>query len=193
MSLQKIKELNASQNQDFFEKIDGFATILLEWNKVHNLSGSFTKESVFAQVYDSLFPMSFFDGFKGGILDIGSGAGFPAIPLAIAMPSVNFTLVEPSKKRVSFLNYLKIKLKLNNVTIIDKRIEECEKKIYNTITSKAVMDADKLLALVGDMMDENSVMLLYKGRDTEDETQNIKNIKVIDAPHSRYLLIKKGS
>ncbi|MDQ1339231.1 MAG: hypothetical protein QG567_382, partial [Campylobacterota bacterium] len=60
-------------------------------------------------------------------------------------------------------------------------------------TSKAVMDADRLLALVGDMMDENSVMLLYKGRDTEDETQNIKNIKVIDAPHSRYLLIKKGS
>lgn len=193
MSLQKIKELNISQSQDFFEKIDGFATILLEWNKVHNLSGSFTKESVFAQVYDSLFPMSFYEGFEGSVLDIGSGAGFPAIALAIAMPSVSFTLVEPSKKRVSFLNYLKIKLKLNNVTIIDKRIEECEKKIYNTITSKAVMDADRLLALVGDMMDENSVMLLYKGRDTEDETQNIKNIKVIDAPHSRYLLIKKGS
>ncbi|MDQ1338286.1 MAG: rRNA (guanine527-N7)-methyltransferase, partial [Campylobacterota bacterium] len=150
MSLQKIKELNISQSQDFFEKIDGFATILLEWNKVHNLSGSFTKESVFAQVYDSLFPMSFYEGFEGNALDIGSGAGFPAIPLAIAMPSVSFTLVEPSKKRVSFLNYLKIKLKLNNVTIVDKRIEECEKKISHTITTKAVMDADRILALVGD-------------------------------------------
>ena len=76
---------------------------------------------------------------------------------------------------------------------MDKRIEQCEKNIYNTITSKAVMDADKLLSLVQDMMNENTTMLLYKGRDTIDETQTIKNIKVIDAEHSRYLLIKKDS
>jgi len=193
----KIEELRIEKSEDFYEKIDFFAELLLEWNRVHNLTGSITKESVFAQVYDSVFPMTFMQRLTArswgkNVLDIGSGAGFPAIPLAIAMPDVKFTLVEPSKKRVSFLNYLKIKLKLTNIDILDKRIEECDKKIYNTITSKAVMSADRLLSLVKEMMDEESVMLLYKGRDTDSETENIKNIKVIDAPHSRYLLIKKG-
>lgn len=192
MTDKKIEELSIEKSEEFYEKIDLFALLLLEWNKVHNLTGSITKDGVMAQVYDSVYPMSFINSWGERVLDIGSGAGFPAIPLAIAMPGVKFTLVEPSKKRVSFLNYLKIKLRLSNVEIIDKRIEECDKMIYNTITSKAVMGADMLLSLAGGMMDKESVMLLYKGRDTDSETEGIKNVKTVDAPHSRYLLIKKG-
>lgn len=185
-----IRKLAIDLPEDYFEKIEQFSAILLEWNKVHNLSGSTTHDAVMAQVYDSIFPLTFLEPFESA-LDIGSGAGFPAIPLAIARPDSRFTLVEPTKKRVAFLNWVAIKLGLKNVTLIDKRVEAIDATIYPLITSKAVMSADRLYGLVASMMDQNSTLLLYKGRDTEDETQTITNLKIVDAEHSRYLVIKK--
>lgn len=175
---------------DFTERVTAFSSILLEWNKIHNLSGATTENEVADQVFDSIYPLTFLEEFSD-VLDIGSGAGFPAIPLACARPDIPMTLVEPTKKRVAFLNYVVIKLGLKNVTIHDKRIEEMEPHTYSLITSKAVMSADKLFALTKEMMDEHSVMLLYKGRNTEDETTTIPKLNIVDAEHSRYLVIQK--
>lgn len=86
---------------DFVQKASQFSAILLEWNTIHNLSGATTEKEVEAQVYDSVYPLSFLEPFSD-VLDIGSGAGFPAIPLACARPDSAFTLVEPTKKTGRF-------------------------------------------------------------------------------------------
>jgi 16S rRNA (guanine527-N7)-methyltransferase len=177
---------------DFAAKMTTFCDLLLEWNTIHNLSGATTEKEVEALIYDSVYPLRFLGSF-GEVLDIGSGAGFPAIPLACARPECAFTLVEPTKKRVAFLNYVAIKLRLKNVTIHDKRIEAMPPHTYSLITSKAVMSADRLFALTKGMMDENSRMLLYKGRKTEEETTTIPNLQIVDADHSRYLLIQTSA
>ncbi len=190
MRPERFADLGLDLPETFFERVTAFGKILLEWNAIHNLSGATTENEVAAQVYDSIYPLTFLDTF-GDVLDIGSGAGFPAIPLACACPDHAFTLVEPTKKRVAFLNYVAIKLGLKNITIHDKRIEEMDAHTYSLITSKAVMSADRLFALTKGMMDDTSVMLLYKGRNTEDETATIPNLKIVDAEHSRYLVIKK--
>lgn len=190
MKTDAVRRLAIDLPEEFFGKIEQFASILLEWNRVHNLSGATSVEAVMEQVYDSLYPLSFLEPFDS-VLDVGSGAGFPAIPLAAARPQSAFTLVEPTKKRVAFLNWVKIKLGLKNVTIIDKRIEELDPAVYSLITSKAVMSADRLFTLVSPMMDASSTLLLYKGRRTEEETRTITNMQIVDAEHSRYLLVKK--
>jgi 16S rRNA (guanine527-N7)-methyltransferase len=94
------------------EKIDKFTELLFFWNKIHNLTGSKTKDKIKKQVSDSIYPMEYIENIKDikNILDIGSGAGFPAIPLAIMMPNSNFILTEPLNKKVSFLNMVKIEL-----------------------------------------------------------------------------------
>lgn len=190
MKAEQFADLGLDLSAEFYERVTKFSDILLEWNRVHNLSGATTENEVTAQVYDSIYPLTFLKEFSDA-LDIGSGAGFPAIPLACARPDTPFTLVEPTKKRVAFLNYVVIKLGLKNVTIHDKRIEEMDAHTYALITSKAVMSADRLFALTKEMMDGQSVMLLYKGRNTEDETTTIPNLKIVDAEHSRYLVIQK--
>ena len=166
-----------------------FSDLLLEWNLTHNLSGATTEKEVMAQVFDSVYPLSFLDCFES-VMDIGSGAGFPAIPLAAARPNTHFTLVEPTKKRIAFLNFVAIKLKLKNITLEDKRIEQMAPRHYDLITSKAVMSASRLYELSRGMMDESSVMVLYKGRNTDDETAGIPSVETVDAAHSRYLLIR---
>lgn len=190
MTAERFADPRLDLPADFTQKVSQFSDILLEWNTIHNLSGATTDKEVEAQVYDSVYPLSFLESFSD-VLDIGSGAGFPAIPLACARPGSAFTLVEPTKKRVAFLNYVVIKLGLKNVTIHDKRIEEMPEHIYSLITSKAVMSADRLFSLTKEMMDDNSRMLLYKGRNTEEETTTLPHLQIIDAEHSRYLLINK--
>jgi len=175
--------------EDFGAKMKIFSDLLLEWNRTHNLSGATTENEVMAQVFDSVYPLDFLACFES-VLDIGSGAGFPAIPLAAARPHAHFVLVEPTKKRIAFLNFVAIKLGLKNITLEDKRIEQMPSRHYDLITSKAVMSASRLYTLSQSMMADETVMVLYKGRNTDDETAGIPSVETIDAEHSRYLLIR---
>ena len=173
---------------ELLESLDSYANILLEWNRVHNLTGAKNKDEVFDKIYDSIYPMKFVGEFKT-LLDIGSGAGFPGMVLSIVNQNKTITLLEPLKKRVAFLNYIKVKLKLNNLVILNKRVEEVKDKRFDIITSKAVMSANKLYNLSKDLMNKDSIMILYKGRNTNEELQGIDKYKIIDTPHSRYIKI----
>ena len=88
-----------------------FINELLKWNKVHKLTNYKTKEDIKKQIKDSLYPLNEIKNSKTAI-DIGTGAGFPGLILAMAMPETKWYLVEPLKKRYSFLNYIKTLLNL---------------------------------------------------------------------------------
>ena len=117
---QKLLEAKLILPESFFEKLEVFTDTFLAWNRVHNLSGATTVEEVEYHVYDSLYPLTFLEEFENA-LDIGTGAGFPGLVLAMARGHTPFTLVEPLQKRAGFLNFVKATVKLGNVTVENRR------------------------------------------------------------------------
>ena len=169
------------------EKFEIFTNELLKWNKTHKLT-NYNKEEIFEQIEDSLYPLEYIKNAKSAI-DVGTGAGFPGLILAMAMPETKWYLVEPLKKRYSFLNYIKIMLNLQNVEIIPKRIEQSGLEKVDLITSRAVMKTKDFLNLTKPYIDENGIILLYKGSNVLDELEGIK-ATILNKNNRNYLIIK---
>jgi 16S rRNA (guanine527-N7)-methyltransferase len=164
-----------------------FANELLKWNKTHKLT-NYNKDEIFTQIEDSLYPIDYIKNAKTAI-DVGTGAGFPGLILAIALPQTKWYLVEPLKKRYSFLNYMKMILNLENVEIIPQRIEKSNLEKVDLITSRAVMKTKDFLNLVKPYIKNNGTILLYKGSNVLDELKDIK-AKIINNKNRNYVIIK---
>ncbi|WP_120955795.1 16S rRNA (guanine(527)-N(7))-methyltransferase RsmG [Helicobacter mehlei] len=145
-------------------KLDLFAHLLLEWGGVHNLSGAKSHQDIKNNIQDSLQVLDFIQPFRS-CLDIGSGAGFPAIPLSLACPHARFILLEPNAKKVAFLHHLKGALGLDNLEIKRVRIEALSPKteLVDLITSRALMQAKDLIALSVPFLRNQGHFLFYKG------------------------------
>jgi 16S rRNA (guanine527-N7)-methyltransferase len=168
-------------------KYEIFANELLKWNKTHKLT-NYNKDEIFTQIEDSLYPLDFIKEAKTAI-DVGTGAGFPGLILAIALPDTKWYLVEPLKKRYSFLNYIKMLLNLENIKIIPKRIEKSNLEKADLITSRAVMKTKDFLNLVKPFIKNNGTILLYKGSNVLEELNGI-NAKIINNKNRNYVFIK---
>lgn len=150
------------------EKIDLYISLLLKWNRVHKLTNYTDEKAIKDNILDSVYPVKYLNKNIKTVLDIGSGAGFPAIFLALAMPEVSFTLLEPLGKKFSFLNIVKLNLKLDNLRVLKSRVEELESEHFDLITSRAVTDTKSLIKLSKNLIDENTSLLLYKGENESD-------------------------
>jgi 16S rRNA (guanine527-N7)-methyltransferase len=124
--------------------------------------------------------------------DIGTGAGYPGLILAMALRDVKSYLIEPRIKRVSFLNFVKASLKLDNLTILCNRVEEVKDLQVDLITSRAVTNTSLLLDITKNIKKDNSSYLFYKGSMLEDEIEiaKINNYKVVNRKDRNYLYIK---
>lgn len=110
--------------------------------------------------------------FGISLLDIGTGAGFPGLVLATALPELSVTLVEPRQKRVSFLRHIIRILALKNVQIIDQRIEAgqtWERPEYSFITSRAVAARDVFLPMITGIATANTVVIMMSAGDEKSE------------------------
>lgn len=183
-----LLDLEASLPQDFFYNIQKYKEHLFAWNRVHNLTGAKDEKTMDEFIYDSIYPITFLPKVKN-LLDIGTGAGFPGLILAMGLPQTEVTLVEPLAKRASFLQFIKADLDLKNVKVVQKRVEEMPHEVFELITSRAVTDTDMLLNLSKNFRDENSKLLFYKGERVYDEAPNDLKYKIIKTQNRHYLLI----
>ncbi len=168
---------------------DKYIDLLLKYNKTHKLTGSKTKDEVMFHIEDSLFPFKGFEKVKK-VLDIGTGAGFPGMILAIKYPEVEFFLVEPLQKRVAFLYLIKSTYNLKNVIIISKRVEDIESFDVDLITSKAVSKVDDLLTISSSFIKKGVTLLLYKGQNVQNEIKDLTNYEIIKNGSLNYLIIR---
>lgn len=176
---------------NFFHNVQRYKEHLHKWNKVHNLTGAKDNDTLDNFIYDAVFPVSFLPLVQT-LMDIGTGAGFPGMILAFALPDTHVTLVEPLVKRASFLQFIKADLGLTNVTVVKKRVEQMEPQIFDIITSRAVTDTKMLLKLSSNFRDEKSRLLFYKGEKVFDEVQDgVKDMKhkIIETQNRHYLLL----
>lgn len=174
-----------------FENIARYKEHLFKWNKIHNLTGAKSEAVIDGFIYDALYPISFLAP-KKEIMDIGTGAGFPGMILAIALRDTHVTLVEPLKKRASFLQFIKADLGLDNVTVEAKRVEELSPKIMDLITSRAVTETQMLTELSRPFAAKGTQLLFYKGEKVFDEVEMDKttDYKIIQTQKRHYLLIE---
>ncbi len=177
------------------EKLEAFALLLHEWNQIHNLTGAKTVAAIYDNIIDSLYPLTFIAKPKT-LLDVGTGAGFPGLVLAIALPGTEVVLAEPLKKRVSFLKYASIDLELKNVKVEGKRVEKIEHKAFGLISSRAVTNTKLLLDLTEKISDPQTEYLFYKGSRVFDEIEDVQHqldYDIVQKNQRNYLYIKSNS
>lgn len=177
-------------NKSVKTELNTYAQLLLKYNLVHNISGAKTLQEVKANIEDSIAPIEWMDDFGKICVDIGSGAGFPAIPLAITLKSVEFHLFEPIAKKSSFLHLVKANLALSNIHVHTSRIEDFKPFLADTITSRAVTNTDSLINLAKPFIKNSTQLLLYKGSRAKQETKNFKNVKIVTRKDRQYVAIK---
>jgi len=177
---------------EIITKLEAFASLLHEWNQIHNLTGAKNIDAIYINIIDSLFPLTFMHVPKT-LLDVGTGAGFPGLALAIALPNTEVILAEPLKKRVSFLKYAAIDLEILNVKVEAKRVEFVEHTAFELITSRAVTNTKLLLDLTDKISDEGTQYLFYKGSRVFDEVADVQHqldYDIVQKNQRNYLYIK---
>jgi 16S rRNA (guanine527-N7)-methyltransferase len=163
------KNNNAQYNrEDVIPLLDRYIKEIELFNPAYGLVGtSDTKELVIKHILDSLAPARIISQLfaTAKIADAGSGAGLPGIPLAIALPQYNFTLIERMGRRAGFLMNTKAVLSLSNIIIEESEIEKTAPDQFDLITFRAFKPLDsKLLKTLFKACKPNGVIAAYKGK-----------------------------
>lgn len=172
----EVKKLGLSLEEYTLNKLDKYYQILKEENQKYNLTRIINEEEVYLKhFYDSLTIIKIVDLTNQSICDLGSGAGFPGLVLAVCYPNASITLIEANTKKCNFLNLVKEKLNLTNVTILNTRTEEYSKinrEKYDIVTARAVAPLKHLLEYGIPLVKVNGHFIAMKAN-TEKEEINI--------------------
>ena len=170
---QESQKIGVDFSDEEIRQIITYFQELMKWNQKINLTGHKEENYIIANLFiDSLaFHKVFKQNNTSSILDIGSGAGFPGLPLKISFPSLFVTLMEPNLKKVSFLHHIIGTLKLENVRVEPSRIEDLSKsekykKIFDFIFLKALR-FDVCLPYVKPFLRENGKLVISRAKKSE--------------------------
>lgn len=173
-----LKKLNIFYDKTTLDKFNTYYEMLIYYNKMFNLTSITQKDEVIIKHFaDSLYGYSFIKNSKN-VADVGAGAGFPSIPLAIVLPDVQFTLIDSLNKRVNFLNDVIKKLNLLNCTAVHSRVEDYCKLNRNTFdiaTARAVASLPTLLEYLVPLLKVNGKAVCYKSINVDTEINSCNN------------------
>ncbi|MGB5412255.1 MAG: 16S rRNA (guanine(527)-N(7))-methyltransferase RsmG [Woeseiaceae bacterium] len=172
-----IESAIASLGQEFpagaAEQFSALLSELERWNARVNLTAIRQRdEMVTGHLLDSLVARPLLHGKT--VLDVGTGAGFPGLPLAIVEPQRHFTLVDSNNKKIMFIQHVAGLLGLDNVTAVKARSEDyAPGQRFDTVTARALAALPKLVELAGHHVGEDGVFVALKGRYPEEELQQL--------------------
>lgn len=173
-----LKILDIKYDENTIKKFDIYYNLLIEYNKMFNLTNITEKNDVIIKHFvDSLYGYKYFKDSKN-VADVGAGAGFPSIPLAIVLSDVHFTLIDSLNKRVNFLNVVIEKLNLKNVRAVHSRVEDfCIKNrhCFDTSTARAVAQLPTLLEYLIPLLNVGGRAVCYKSINIDNELFISKN------------------
>ena len=167
-------DINASEEQQ--QKLLEFVALLKKWNKVYNLTALHREEEMLRlHILDSLAVQPYVSGKR--VVDIGSGAGLPGIPLAIMNPDIHFTLVDSNGKKTRFITQAYAQLRLPNVDVVHGRCEEFQPtQLYDCVMARAFAAAPKAVELIGHLLADGGEMVLMKSKQVAEELQQLPDI-----------------
>lgn len=165
-----LKQFNANE---LCEPLFQYLLLLNKWNAAYNLTAiRDLTEMVSKHVLDSLAILPWIQGQS--IIDVGTGAGLPGIPLAIAQPQTHFVLLDSNGKKTRFLNEVKRQLDLKNLEVVQSRVENYHPaQGFDTVVSRAFSSLEQMIYWTQHLIAKDGIWLAMKGRYPETELNTI--------------------
>ena len=170
------KEKNIELNGTQLKQFEKYMHLLQQWNEKMNLTAITEEDQIWEKhFYDSLLPFSEMNFLS--LCDVGSGAGFPGIPVKIYRPDVEMTLLEPIQKRCRFLNTVIEELGLKNIRVLSARAEDHarhHREEYDVVTARAVANLPVLMELCVPLVKPGGQFIALKGKNGHQEVLDAK-------------------
>ena len=174
--INKLNEIDIKINENIGDYFYKYTKLLLEWNEKINLTAIIDINDIILKHYVDSLTINKYIKDKENIIDIGTGAGFPGIPLKILNPNNDFILVDSLNKRINFLEKVKEELKLENIKLIHSRVEDLARnKEYreniDISVSRAVANLSTLLEYMLPFVKLNGICICMKGPNINEEVE----------------------
>jgi len=181
-----LQGLKLDLNEPQKSQLIAFVQLLIKWNKTYNLTAITQPNDILRlHILDSLAIVPYLQGDK--IADIGTGAGLPGIPLAIAQPNRHFCLIDANAKKTRFVQQAILELKLSNVEVIHGRVEKIKpKQPFSTVITRAFASLPKIISLTTHLIDQQGILLAMKGQ------KPIPELEQLTIPYSMLPMIIPG-
>lgn len=174
----ECSKLGIKLTDEQLSNLSEYKNLLQMWNKKFNLTTIISDDEIYLKhFFDSLCLVKCVNLNNQTLLDFGTGAGFPGMVLAIVFNNLNVTLLESNSKKISFLNEVKEKLNLLNVTIVNERVEvygRKNKEIFDIVTCRAVSNLNIILELSSSLVKINGIFVPMKSNVSK-ELSDCKN------------------
>lgn len=169
-----LRELGITFTEKQISAFLFYLSELKKWNKAYNLTGLKTdREIIIKHFLDSLLFSKVLPEDVQSLADIGSGAGFPGIPMKIINPKLNVYLIEPSQKKAMFMKHICKQLRLENIEVIDTRIESVKNLKVDVAVTRALCSVSDFVKKAGSIVNEKGVLILSKGPKLAEELKDM--------------------
>lgn len=159
-----LQQLCITLPDSAIQKLYTYVELLLKWNKVYNLTAvRDPAQMITHHILDSLAVLPHLKDVSS-ILDVGTGAGLPGIPLAIARPDISFKLLDSQQKKITFVQHVITSLQLTNVSAVWSRIELLQDVSVDMIISRAFSSLEDYVNLIAKICDAKTKIVAMKGR-----------------------------
>lgn len=195
-----LKALNLSLSSEQQQKLIDYVELLTKWNKTYNLTAIRDRSQMITKhILDSLAIHPYLHGDR--IIDVGTGAGLPGIPLAIVNPEKIVTLLDSNGKKTTFLTHAKASLALENIDVVKSRAEDFQpEQCFDTVLSRAFTSVQNMFKMTAHLGCPDGRFLAMKGRYPAQELAElqkgfeIQQVPRVDVPglfEARHLVIAK--
>lgn len=200
--LNQLNQNHLSINEIMSKKLIEYVMLLHKWNQIHNLTSIREPLQMLSKhIIDSLSIGPYLQG--PSILDVGTGAGLPGIPLAMTHPHYHFVLLDSNGKKTRFLTHVLQTLLIPNIDIILMRVEKYHpENCFNSVVSRAFSHLNEFLQKTKHLCCENGIFLAMKGQYPTEEINALepyfklidtKSLQIMGLDEQRHLLILKNN
>lgn len=178
-----LLELSLTPSEERIRRFLTYLSELKKWNKAYNLTGlKEDKDIIIKHFLDSLLYLKAMPDGEIKAADIGSGAGFPGIPIKIIRPEIEMYLIEPSRKKSDFLRHIVAQLRLGKTVVIEKRVEETRvngdlQSPVDVALTRALFDIKNFVKKASHIVRKDGIFLLSKGPKIKEELKNLGGLK----------------
>lgn len=178
-----LAELGLPPSDDLLNAFMTFLAELRKWNRAYNLTGLKKDEDIVIKHFlDSLLYLNAMPDGELKVADIGSGAGFPGIPIKIIRPEIEMYLIEPSKKKSAFLRHIIRQLRMERIEVLEKSIEEIRvnqdlPSPVDIAISRALFDIKEFIKKASHILKPDGTLILNKGPKVKEELKTLGNMR----------------
>ena len=176
-----LHRMSLNLSDQMIDQLMAYLNLIEKWNRVYNLTAIRERdEMIKLHFLDSLSILNYVE--MEHVLDVGSGAGFPGIVLAITKPELKVTVMDSVNKKTTFMQQVKSELSLTNLNVVNARVEEYQPTIlFDSVITRAFSSVQNMLLMTQHTLQKNGAWLAMKSKDVKEE------LKALD--ENQYTLI----